>query len=48
MKAFSNPDTSLFHMAPAPEFKSKMADPNDHRNKHLFTLITGGRWKAEP
>lgn len=35
-------------MNPTREFKSKMADPNDARNKHLFTLLTGGRYKAEP
>ncbi|KAL8991808.1 MAG: hypothetical protein Q9169_007632 [Polycauliona sp. 2 TL-2023] len=48
--AFNNPDSTLTaQVAPAaPTFNSKYADPNDHTNKHFFTLITGGRWKAEP
>ncbi|KAL8991710.1 MAG: hypothetical protein Q9169_007723 [Polycauliona sp. 2 TL-2023] len=48
--AFNNPNSTLTaQVAPiAPTFKSKYADPNDHTNKHSFTLITGGRWKAEP
>ncbi|KAL8671374.1 MAG: hypothetical protein Q9168_004122 [Polycauliona sp. 1 TL-2023] len=48
--AFNNPDSTLTaQVAPvAPTFKSKYADPNDQTNKHFFTLITGGRWKAEP
>jgi hypothetical protein len=30
------------------QFKSRYADPNHHTNKHLFTLLTGGRYRAEP
>ncbi|MCJ1354416.1 MAG: hypothetical protein MMC33_004404 [Icmadophila ericetorum] len=48
--AFENPDSTLTaQMAPvAPQFKSRFADPNNAVNTHLFTLITGGRYKAEP
>lgn len=35
-------------MTPAPQFKSKIADPNDARNTHFITLITGGKIEAEP
>ena len=32
----------------APEFRPRFADPTRHSNKHLFSLITGGKWKTEP
>ncbi|KAL6717666.1 hypothetical protein ACLMJK_005581 [Lecanora helva] len=45
-----NPKSTLTaQMGPAaPQFKSRFADPNNHTNKHFFTLITGGKFKAEP
>ncbi|RAH43044.1 uncharacterized protein BO95DRAFT_434289 [Aspergillus brunneoviolaceus CBS 621.78] len=48
--AFDNPHSTLVKaMGDAvPQFKSKLSDPNDQRNKHLATLITGGKLRAEP
>ncbi|MCJ1298190.1 hypothetical protein MMC08_000979 [Hypocenomyce scalaris] len=48
--ATANPNSTLTaQMAPvAPQFNSRFADPNNAVNTHLFTLLTGGRYKAEP
>ncbi|KAI9810691.1 MAG: hypothetical protein M1827_006150 [Pycnora praestabilis] len=48
--ATKNPNSTLTtQVAPmAPQFKSRFANPNNATNTHLFTLLTGGRWKAEP
>ncbi|MCJ1436567.1 hypothetical protein MMC27_005947 [Xylographa pallens] len=48
--AINNPDSTLTtQVAPvAPQFKSRYADPNNATNMHLFSLLTGGRWKAQP
>ncbi|RAH65901.1 uncharacterized protein BO66DRAFT_460862 [Aspergillus aculeatinus CBS 121060] len=48
--AFNNPNSTLVKAMgdAAPQFKSKLSDPNDQRNKHLATLITGGKLRAEP
>ncbi|KAL8870763.1 MAG: hypothetical protein Q9174_003267 [Haloplaca sp. 1 TL-2023] len=46
--AINNPDAKLTTSAERPAFRSRLADPNDATNMHFFSLITGGRWKAEP
>ncbi|KAK4696974.1 hypothetical protein P7C71_g1035, partial [Lecanoromycetidae sp. Uapishka_2] len=48
--AFNNPNSALTsQMAPAaPQFQSRFADPNNATNTHLFSLITGGKYKAQP
>ncbi|KAH7060760.1 hypothetical protein B0J12DRAFT_737062 [Macrophomina phaseolina] len=47
--AYKHPNAALASLAPPPKpFKSKFADPNAAVNKHLITMITGGRIKAEP
>ena len=50
LKAVQNPNSTLTTQmgAAAPQFKSRFADPNNHTNMHFFTLISGGRYKAEP
>ena len=48
-QAYANPNLTLTSNAgAAPEFKSRFADPNNATNTHFFTLITGGKFKAEP
>lgn len=49
-QAYQNPESTLTtQVAPtAPKFRSCFADPNNQTNMHFFTLITGGRYKAEP
>lgn len=48
-QAYKHPNAALASLAPPPKpFKSKFADPNAAVNKHLITMITGGRIKAEP
>ncbi|RAH76513.1 hypothetical protein BO86DRAFT_404583 [Aspergillus japonicus CBS 114.51] len=48
--AFDNPNSTLVRAMgdAAPQFKSKLSDPNDQRNKHLATLVAGGKLRAEP
>ncbi|MCJ1379611.1 hypothetical protein MMC17_002713 [Xylographa soralifera] len=48
--AINNPNSTLTtQVAPvAPQFKSRYADPNNATNMHLFSLLTGGKWKAQP
>ncbi|CAD6565111.1 MAG: hypothetical protein ASARMPREDX12_005695 [Alectoria sarmentosa] len=48
--AYQNPESTLTaQVAPAaPNFRSRFADPNNATNTHFFTLITGGKFKAEP
>ncbi|MCJ1394462.1 hypothetical protein MMC18_007340 [Xylographa bjoerkii] len=48
--ATNNPDSTLTtQVSPvAPQFKSRYADPNNATNMHLFSLLTGGKWKAQP
>lgn len=49
MQATNNPDGTLTNLSGGkPTFASKMGDPNDGRNRHLITLLSGGRIKAEP
>lgn len=47
-QAYENPDSTLAKLGHEPQFKSRFANPNDGTNKHLITLITGGRRQAEP
>lgn len=49
-QAFESPDAKLAARtgSSAPEFRPRFADPTGHSNKHLFSLITGGKWKTEP
>ncbi|KAL8686279.1 MAG: hypothetical protein Q9218_007214 [Villophora microphyllina] len=46
--AVNNPDAKLTSQVEAPKFTSRLADPNNATNMHFLSLITGGRWKAEP
>ncbi|KAH8817059.1 hypothetical protein F5884DRAFT_242815 [Xylogone sp. PMI_703] len=48
--ATQNPDSILAKQVEpiSPEFRSRFADPNNAVNTHLFTLLTGGRYKATP
>ncbi|MCJ1401787.1 hypothetical protein MMC11_005004 [Xylographa trunciseda] len=48
--ATNNPDSTLTTQASpvSPQFKSRYADPNNATNMHLFSLLTGGKWKAQP
>lgn len=48
-QAYKHPNSTLTDLAPPAEpFKSRFSDPNAAVNKHLITMITGGRIKAEP
>ncbi len=49
-QAYNNPESTLTAQAAptAPKFRSRFADPNNATNTHFFTLITGGKFKAEP
>lgn len=48
-QAYKHPNSTLTALAPPAEpFKSRFSDPNAAVNKHLITMITGGRIKAEP
>ena len=49
-QAYQNLESTLTTQvaSTAPKFRSRFADPNDQTNMHFFTLITGGRYKAQP
>lgn len=49
-QAYQNPESTLTAQAApaAPKFRSRFADPNHATNTHFFTLITSGKFKAEP
>ena len=49
VQATKNPDGTLTNLSGGkPGFASNMGDPNDGRNRHFITLLSGGKIKAEP
>ncbi|KAK7746199.1 hypothetical protein SLS62_009415 [Diatrype stigma] len=46
--AYENPGSTLGKLGHVPQFRSRFANPNAGTNKHLITLVTGGRRQAEP
>ncbi|KAF6231925.1 hypothetical protein HO173_009762 [Letharia columbiana] len=47
-QAYQHPESTLTAQAAPPNLRSRFADPNHATKTHFFTLVTGGKFKAEP